>query len=201
MVTGLRADTYNNLQLNAGIFLMDFNYSTATDASSLATLIATAKAAGTGLLGATRGGGTFSCTPVLREVQADGVRSAFKGGTICDGWQVSIRGTLIEIDKENLQTCFGMADKTTSGNITTITVRNDVKTTDYHKLCWIGDTPGEGLMLIELSNALNRSGVSFSFRDRGEGTLPFQFIAHQDTVTDQTGAPCKVLLFKKATTP
>ena len=61
--TGLRPETFKRLQLNAGILLKDFAYSSATDAAALATLIKTAKESGTALLGATRGGGTFTCTP------------------------------------------------------------------------------------------------------------------------------------------
>ena len=61
--TGLRPETFKRLQLNAGILLKDFAYSSATDAAALATLIKTAKETGTALLGATRGGGTFTCTP------------------------------------------------------------------------------------------------------------------------------------------
>ena len=41
MTTGLRASTFENLQLNAGMFLANFDYSTATDAATLGALLKT----------------------------------------------------------------------------------------------------------------------------------------------------------------
>ena len=53
-------------------------------------------------------------------------------------------------------------------------------------------------MLIELSNALNITGANFTFTDKGEGTLPVEFTAHQDSLDDMEYAPCQIVFFDKA---
>ena len=179
MITGLTPSTYDKLQLNAGVFFKDLDWSSATDAASLKALIA-GVIAGTvtnnGVcLGATRGGGTFECTPDTREVEADGARMSFVGSTINDGWTVQLTTTLI-------------------GNITTLTLRTDYAATDYiGSVCWIGDTSA-GVMLIEIDNALSTGGLNFTFTDKGEGTIPLTLVAHQDSVDNQGTAPCRIAL-------
>ncbi len=184
--TGLRPESFKKIQLNAGILLKDFDYSTATDAATLAALIKAAKEAGTGLLGATRGGGTFTCTPETREIEADGKRNAFVGSTIIDGWTIKLSATLLEISPENLKTALPGAATVTAGKKTTLTLSNNVADSDYIKnLIWIGDI-GEGYLLIDLQNALNTTGITLTFTDKGEGTLPVEFTAHAAELNDDT---------------
>lgn len=197
--TGLRPETYNRLLLNAGILMKNFAYSTATDAASLSTLIKTAKESGTSLLGATRGGGTFACTPETREIEADGKRNAFVGSTIFDGWTIKLNTTLLEITPGNLAMALPGASVSddTGGKVHTLTLTNDVDSDDYiNNLVWIGDT-SEGYMLIDLENALNTSGVTITYTDKGEGTLPVEFVAHAATLNDDA-MPFKIVHFDKA---
>lgn len=200
MITGLRPKTFESLQLNAGAFLKNFEWSSATDAATLKELIASALAAGTGVMGATRGGGTFVCTPDMRSVEADGKRSEFVGSTVNDGWTVKMTGTLLEITPENFRDALISADIETKGNISTVTVRTSVDESDYiPTLCWVGDT-SRGFVLIEIDNALNLTGASFTFTDKGEGTLPFEFQAHQASLENQDNAPCRIVFFSAAAT-
>ena len=198
MTTGLSATTFEKLQLNAGIFLTGFDYSSATDAASLKTALAAYIKAGEGVLGATRGGGKFTCTPSTRNIEADGKRYEFVGSTVNDGWTVSLSTTLLESDAETFKLALMSADVTTSSGKDTIKIRTDIATTDYlDKLCWVGDT-SKGYVLIELENALNISGASFSFSDKGEGTLPVEFRAHQSSLDATEYAPCTVVFFNTA---
>lgn len=198
MTTGLSATTFEKLQLNAGIFLTGFDYSSATDAASLKTALAAYIKAGEGVLGATRGGGKFTCTPSTRNIEADGKRYEFVGSTVNDGWTVSLSTTLLESDAETFKLALMSADVTTASGKDTIKIRTDIATTDYlDKLCWVGDT-SKGYVLIELENALNISGASFSFTDKGEGTLPVEFRAHQSSLESTEYAPCTVVFFNTA---
>lgn len=198
MITGLRPATFEKLQLNAGVLLVGFSPDSAKNAGELKTAVVAAIKAGTGLLGATRGGGTFSCTPEMRQVEADGMRYSFKGSTINDRWVVKLSSTLIEITPENFQRALGAAEMEKSGSVTTLRVRTDIKEEDYiPKLCWVGDT-SKGFVLIELDNALNTTGASFTFTDKGEGTLPFEFEAHQADLENQEYAPCRIMFFDEA---
>lgn len=197
MITGLRPETFTKLQLNAGIFLKDFDYSTATDAETLKTKIDEEITSGANLLGATRGGGTFECTPEMRSIEADGKRSEFIGSQVNDGWTIKLTGTMIEITPDNFATALMGAKVTKTGAKTVVQPKNTIADTDYiEKLCWIGDT-SEGFVLIELDNALNVAGAAFTFTDKGEGTIPFEFRAHQSTLSSDT-APCRIVFFGKA---
>lgn len=198
MTTGLTTKTFENLQLNAGVFLTGFDFSTATDADTLKTMLAAAIEEGTGLLGATRGGGSFECTPSTRTIEADGMRYPFKGSTVNDMWTIKLKATLLEATPENFKNALMCADISGDGKVKTLKIRTDIADEDYiPKLCWVGDT-SKGYVLIELSNALNLTGATFTFADKGEGTLPVEFQAHAASLEDQEHAPCKIVFFAPA---
>jgi len=195
MTTALTPTTFENLQLNAGLFLRGFDFSAAATAAQLRLLVADAIAEGSCVIGATRGGGTFQCTPALRNIKADGLRSPMVGSTVNDGWTVKLSGTMLEITPENFATALICADVQKQGSLTTIRARSEIAPEDYiPTLCWIGDT-SRGFVLIELTNALNMKGAAFTFTDKGEGTLPFEFQAHQDPGADESHAPFRIIFF------
>lgn len=200
MTTGLRASTFENLQLNAGMFLANFDYSTATDAATLGTLLKTerSKTSGSALIGATRGGGTFVCTPNTRSIEADGKREEWKGSSVNDGWTIKLTTTLLEINADNLKRSFGTADVTDTEKKHTIKIRTDIKDADYiDSLVWVGDT-SKGYVLIAIKNALNTAGATLTWTDKGEGTIPVEFTAHQDGLETDGYAPCEVIFFDPA---
>lgn len=196
MLTGLRPETFNNLQLNAGVFLLNFDHSSITNAAALETAVLAALEDGTGVLGATIGGGSFECTPTVRQIEADGMRYPFVGSTVNDMWTVKLSTTLKEITPENFALAFASADVTTSGSKKIVTVRTEIKSSDYkQRLCWIGDT-SKGFVLIELTNALNTAGANFAFSDKSEGTIPVTFEGHVSDLASQGNAPCQVIFFE-----
>jgi hypothetical protein len=200
MTTGLRASTFENLQLNAGMFLANFDYSTATDAATLGALLKTEreKTSGSALIGATRGGGTFVCTPNTRSIEADGKREEWKGSSVNDGWTIKLTTTLLEINADNLKRSFGTADVTDTEKKHTIKIRADIKDADYiESLVWVGDT-SKGYVLIAIKNALNTAGATLTWTDKGEGTIPVEFTAHQDGLGTDGYAPCEVIFFDPA---
>lgn len=198
MVTGLTPRTFKNLQLNAGAFLKNFAWSTYEDKDALETAVLAALVGGTDVLGATIGGGTFQCTPAIRQIEADGMRYPIIGSTVNDMWTVKLTGTMKEITPQNFADALMCADLTTNGNVHTIKVRTDIEETDYiHSLCWVGDT-SKGLMLIDIKNALNLTGANFTFTDKGEGSLPFEFQAHLSDLNSMQYAPFEVVFFDEA---
>lgn len=199
MITGLRPETFMNLQLNAGVFLKNFDYSKYTDASALETAILAALEAGTNILGATQGGGTFQCTPTIRQIAVDGLRYPVVGSTVNDMWTVKLTGVMKEVTPENFKDVLLSADIEGTGNVRKIKVRTDVLPKDYiNSLCWVGDTSDQGFVLINLNNVINLNGANFTFTDKGEGTLPFEFQAHHKELADMEYAPCEIVFFDKA---
>ena len=197
MITGLRPATFENLQLNAGVFLEAFNASTYTDADALEDAVLAALESDIGVLGATIGGGTFVAQPTIRQIEADGMRYPIVGSTVNDMWTVKLTGTMKEINAGNFARALMSCDVETKGNVQVLTVRTDIKASDYKPtLCWVGDT-SSGFVLIELDNVLNVAGATFTFTDKGEGQMPFEFQAHLDDVSKMDKAPFRIYFFDK----
>ena len=198
--TPLRADTFKKLQLNAGIFIK--NLTIGNDAAAMATAIAAAITAGTNLLGATRGGGTFTVTKETRKPDVDGRRYPFKGDTVVDSVDGYLSTTLVEITPENFALGLGSATIEGSGTKKTITMNTAIRDTDYiDTLVWVGDLADGQFVAIELLNALNTADLSFAFTDKGEGTIPIEMHAHQADVSAYDTAPFRVHFLNKASTP
>lgn len=198
MLTGLNADTFQHLQLNAGAFFVNFDYSNIADYNAMKTAIVEALKDKSKTLGATRGGGTFECTPEARNIEADGKRYEFIGSTVFDSWTVRMTGTLLEIREDNLRRVLSAADTEGDDAKKVIKVRTDIRPSDYiQSLVWVSDMSDGGIMLIALKNALNTTGATMTFADKGEGTLPFEFHAHQDNVDDYDIAPVEIVIYKK----
>lgn len=202
-VTAVRPQTFERLQLDAGAFVKNFDVSTHTEYDALEEALFAAIKDGTKALGATRGGGTFTATPTIRNREADGKRYEFKGSTVIDFWDIKLTTTLMEITPDNFTLALGTAEKTedktfTVGKKTTIKLRTSIKDEDYiQNLVWFGDT-SKGFVAIALDNALNNTGVTLTFSDKGEGTIPVEFHAYQDTVENNEYAPCAIYFFDDA---
>lgn len=199
MVTGLRPATFENLQLNAGVFLVGFDVESFEDAGALEDGIIAALEDGAKILGATIGGGSFVAEPSIRQIEADGMRYPVVGSTVNDMWTCRLTTTLKEVTPDNFKRALISCDMdTTKTNVTVLTIRTDIEKSDYiPKVSWVGDT-SKGFVLIELDNALNLTGASFTFTDKGEGSLPVDFQAHLSDLTKMTHAPCRIYFFDEA---
>lgn len=200
LTSPIRAEAFDNLQLNAGAFLVNFDHSAILDAAALKTAVRAALDDETKILGVTRGGGSFNVRRDTRTPEMDGMRYPFKGADFVDSADAYLSGTLLEVIPENFKRLLGTGDVTTSGNKTTVTMHTAInKNTDYlTHLCWVGDISDGGVVLIELDNAFNTADFSMTFTDKNEGTMTFEFHARQDNVDDYDNAPFRVVFFKTA---
>lgn len=203
--TALRSDTFNKLQLNAGILLKNLTYSSVTDSAALKTAIANIVSGGTSpigtMIGATRGGGTFTVTRELRTPEIDGMRYGFKGSDFVDSADAYISTTLVEVTPDNITDLLGSGKKTTSGKVTTIKMDTAIDAADYlTNICWVGDLADGQMVLICLKNAINTADFTFTYTDKGEGTLAVEFHARQATVSDYDEAPFEVVFFDNPAT-
>ena len=200
LTSPIRTEAFQNLQLNAGIFLADFDHSNITDATALKTAIAAAVTAGDKILGVTRGGGSFTVNKEVRTPEVDGIRYPFKGQDFIDSVDAYLSGTLLEVNPTNFKRLLGTGDVETSGKKTIVTMHTavDVETDYIDSLIWVGDIANGSLVMIELDNAFNTQDFSLTFTDKGEGTMTFEFHARQDEVNDYDEAPFRVIFFDKA---
>jgi hypothetical protein len=201
LTTALRADTFNNLQLNAGILLKNLSYDSVTDATALKTAIANIVSGGSNpigtLIGATRGGGSFNVTREMRTPEIDGMRYGFKGSDYVDSADAYLSTTLVEVTPQNVQDLLSAGTQVaTSGKKSTVKMKTAIGTSDYlTNICWVGDLSDGRLALICLKNAINTADFTFTYTDKGEGTLAAEFHARQANVSDYDEAPFEVVFF------
>lgn len=205
LTSPIRSEAFQNLQLNAGIFLVDYDYSSITDATALKAALATLVSGNSDkILGVTRGGGSFTVTREIRTPEVDGMRYPFKGADFVDSVDAYLSGTELEVVPQNFKRILGTGVSSTSGKKTTIKMRTAINSdTDYiESLVWIGDLADGKVVLIKLDNAFNTADFNLTFTDKGEGTMTFEFHARQADVLDYDYAPFEVVFFDlPATTP
>ena len=199
LTSPIRNEAFQNLQLNAGIFLVDFDHSNIADSDALKTAIKALLSDPTKILGVTRGGGTFTVTREMRTPEVDGMRYPFKGADFVDSIDAYLSGTLLEVVPDNFKRLLGTGEATTSGKKTTVAMHTAIDSdTDYiDNLAWVGDLADGRLVLIELDNAFNTADFSLTFTDKGEGTMTFEFHARQAEVLDYDYAPFRTIFFDK----
>ena len=200
-LSALRNATFDNLQLNVGLFLKNFKTTadSAANASALLTAILAAISAGTSLLGATRGGGSFTVSRETREPEVDGLRYRWKGGTFVDSADPQLSTTLVETTPENFAVAMG-GTVSTSGVKKIVTMPTALSNSSYlSDLCWVGELADGRLIMICLYNALNTADITFTFQDKGEGSLSVEFHACQDSFDDYDYAPFEIVIFGKST--
>ena len=200
----LRSETFDNLQLNAGIFIKNLNYSSISGASALKSAITNIVTGGSSpageMIGATRGGGTFTVTRDVRTPDIDGMRYRFKKGDFIDSVDAFITTTLVEVTPENVCAILGVDVPSASSGKVTITLPTALTDDSYlTNICWVGDLSDGRFVLICLNNAINTADFTLSFSDKSEGTLGVEFHACQDDVEDYDTAPFEIVFFNKTT--
>lgn len=205
MMTPIRAETFEKLVFDAGILFKNWDYSSATDAASLAALVATekAKTSGRTMMGATKGGINPQTSYNFWEPELDGKRMSFKGAKRMDSAEVKISGTLVEFTPDNVKAVLSLADKDTKNSTATkevIVPRFDIKAGDYiNNIIWVGNWGDKGLVLVDLQNCICTAGLNTQTTDKDIGTLPFEFTAHAGSVSS-TELPIKYIFYSASAT-
>ena len=179
--TKIPADTFQKLQLNAGIIATDFTPATGAIGES-------------GQLGATTGGITFNATPTYSDFgeDIDNCPKNTKELKRLDEWEVTMTGTFVVADTAIAKRLVGAADIGTT-DTTKVTPRNDLASADFGDIWFVGDYSDKngdtngGFVAIKLINALSTGGFQLQTSDKAKGQFSFTFTGHysidaQDTV-------------------
>ena len=179
--TKIPENTFQNIQLNAGVLLSSFTPSSATVSEEA-------------IIGATTGGINFTATPTYIDFgeDIDNCPKNMKELKKLDSWEAKCSGTFVTIDTAVAKSLIGAADIGTS-DTTKVTPRNDLAQSDFNDI-WIvgdysdknGDTNG-GFIAIHMMNALSTGGFQIQTADKEKGQFAFEYTAHysmsaQDTV-------------------
>ena len=177
MLTGVTATTKQNLQLGAGVLTTAYN-------GSISEL---------DIIGATRGGGSFTAVPTERSIEADGIPSNLKNFKVIDEWVVTLNATLIEFKEDALKLALGGGATSTLGgdSKTHITANNTIETNAYKDIYWIGDLADGTHIVIKIKNAKNSGGLNITISNKGEGTYPLSLVGHYDLGDDT--APFEII--------
>lgn len=179
--TQIPTDTFSKLQLNAGVIVSQFTPSTGTMASA-------------DILGATSGGVTFNATPTFED-WGDDIDNAPKNMLELKKlteWEVKLTGNFVTMSTTLAKKLIGAAD-IGAVDTTKVTPRNDLATTDFEDLWFVGDYSDKngdtngGFIAIKMLNTLSTGGFQLKSSDKAKGTFSFEFTAHysqsaQDTV-------------------
>lgn len=194
ILSAFRADTAQNMQLDAGIFVANLTDPATFDGTIPEDAIN---------LGATTGDNSFTYTPEYRNILEDvnGAKGLYKGAQVIDTITAEMTGSMKEVTAQNIKIALGAADITeasSSDKFDKINPRLNVKDEDYLKnLCWIGSINNEGeLIIIEMKNVLNTSGFTFTATDKGSGSVEFTFVPHFD-LSNPTEIPVTIYRSKK----
>lgn len=200
MLSPLTSATPEHLQLGCGVLLTNLDVNDDASPEQLREAIARAMDDGR-TLGVTRGGGRCVCKPLLRQLDADGLRAPRVGLMSCDGWTCRLTATLLELSPDNLTmalACATQAVDRITGR-TMILPRAALSDQDFiPRVTWVGDT-GSGLMMIDMRNVLNLSGAALTFNDRGEGELPVELQPHLGRDDAPGALPFRISLLTEAT--
>ena len=177
--TQIPSDTFEHLQMNAGIIVDSFQ----PDSGIIGNI-----------LGATTGGIQFNDNVTYTDFgeDIDNCPKNMLELKRIDSHEVTMSGTFVTVSADTARLLVGAADEDVSNPIHIIP-RNDLLTSDFNTVWWIGDysdiNTGDnaGFLAIRLQNALNTGGFQITSSDKGKGQLAFSFMGHysmnaQDTV-------------------
>ena len=186
--TKIPADTFKNLQLNAGVLLKSFDVETQTLAAD-------------SIIGATSGGVSFKAVPSFIDFgeDIDNCPKNMKEMKKLDAWEAKMSGTFASVSKSLAKTLVGAADLSGAK----VTPRNDLAAADFADLWWVGDysevnedgtsTGKAGFIAIHLLNSLSTGGFSIQSSDKGKGQLEFELTGHY-SMEDQDKVPFEVYI-------
>lgn len=164
--TQIPQSTFEELQINAGILLKDFDIETGTFADS-------------DILTATTGGVQVNVKPTYEDFGSDidnCPKNTMELKRKTDADEVTLSTTALCINKNVLLYQLGAADQ--DPNTGAIKPRKDLKTTDFRDLWFVGDISDGGYLAVKISNSLSTDGFSLKTTDKGKGQVGLGVTGH-----------------------
>lgn len=165
--TVIPQDTFDGLQLDAGVLLNTFNPATPT------------APADEDIICATTGGITVACVPTFSDLgeDVDNVPVNMKELKHLDSWECTLSTTSLGTSPELIKMALGCADIDGTDE-TKIVPRADLKQTDFSDIWWVGDRADGGMVAVQLKNALSTGGFSLQTTKNGKGQIALTITGH-----------------------
>lgn len=167
--TKIPEDTFDKLQLNAGVLVSDFDVETGAVSAS-------------DIIGATSGGISFSAVPSFSD-EGDDIDNCPKNTKELkklEDWEIGLSGTFVSLDARSVKRLIAAGEVDEDK----ITPRNYLEEEDFEDIWWVGDYSSNnseesgGFIAIHMMNALSTGGFSIQSTDRAKGAFSFDFTAH-----------------------
>ena len=176
------SDTFNHLQMDAGVICASFDVSTGTIGD---------------IIGATTGGIQIDATPDFTDMgeDVDNCPNNTMELKKLNSWECKIAGTYLTTSASAMKSLIGAATVSTNH----ITLKNKLSTSDFQTLWFIGDYGEAGFLAVRLSNALNTSGLSLKTEKDSKGQLSFEYLGHY-SINEQDTVPLEIYVQDTVTT-
>lgn len=168
--TQIPTDTFEKLQMEAGIFCKSFNPATGEFS---------------GLMGATTGGGNFTTSPEFSDFgeDIDNCPNNTKELKRKDSETVTMSTTFVTLDPETARMAMAGAD-IDANDSSHIIPRRNLLPSDFDDVWWVGDYSdintgaGAGFCAIHLMNALATGGFQIQSSKNGKGNFAMELTGH-----------------------
>lgn len=185
--TQVRADTFQTIQINAGIVLSAFTPATGSYNRE-------------DIIGATTGGNNFASNPTYSDYFADvdNVPENTKEGKRIDFYDPALSMNFVTVDTPLGKKLIAAADIDGDDN-THIIPRNYLKDEDFGDIWLVGDYTDKngasngGFVAIHVKNALNTGGFQFQSTKNGKGQFSADFHGHY-TIENIDDVPFEVYI-------
>lgn len=179
--TKIPQSTFEELQVNAGILLSEFDPETGTfDDEDILT--------------ATTGGIQISVKPTYEDMGSDidnCPKNTMELKRKTDADEVTMSTTALCMNEKVLLYQLGAADKDSETGA--IKPRRDLKTTDFRDIWFVGDLSNNGYVACKISNSLSTDGFSLKTNDKGKGQIALGVTGHV-SIDDQDTVPAEFYL-------
>ena len=172
--TVIPKETFDDLQLDAGVVLTSFDPSAPAVADGA-------------IVCATTGGITVSCVPTYSDLgeDVDNCPNNMKELKHLDSWDCSIAFTALGTSPELIKLALGAAD-IDGTNASKIIPRADLAQTDFSSIWWVGDKANGGFVAIQLLNALSTEGFSLQTSKNAKGQIAVTLTGHVSVEAQKT---------------
>lgn len=189
-------NTFQHLQVNAGMLLSSFNPANGTVTESA-------------ILGPTSGGSNFTATPSFTDWgdDIDNCPKNTKELKRLDNWEIKVSGAFVAAGPDLVTRLLALADSTTASGVTKVTPRDTVNIAQDFKDLWLVGDYGEvnsgenaSFIAIHMMSVLSTGGFQLQTTDKNKGKFSFEFTAHYSLDAQDT-VPCEVYIKESTTGP
>lgn len=164
--TAIPQDTFEGLQLEAGVLLKNFDPSAPAISDEA-------------IVCPTTGGISVSCVPTYSDMGADVDNAPVNVMELMhlDSWAATMTFTALSTKPEFIKLSLGAADIDTT-DTGKVTPRRDLSQDDFQEVWWVGDRADGGWAAVRLMNALSTGGFSLQTTKSGKGTVSVTLTGH-----------------------